>query len=517
MMTREECDSNALVLEVERLRQELADANNIIGAIRNGEVDALLMPGRDGVDGVYVLKGADRLYRVIVEEMQEGCLTLAPDGTILFCNRRFAAMMKKPQEEITGTSVYSLLEAEDGELLRWVSGVARGGIKAEMRMRADDGFRVPVLVTASEVKVDGECFSCMVVTDLSEQKRRERMTRLIFDQSSEAIIVCDSLGQIAQVNAAASAMFGNGLLGMEFNQRLPLTEERTGAAFHLQAAVAQGPARGCEVCFTAPDGTEAILLLSAGRLTVGNEERFTGYLVTMTNMTEIKKYSREIDRLDRLNLIGEMAAGLGHEVRNPLTTVRGYLQFFLDKAGLTKHHESFRLMVDELDRANSIITDFLSLAKNKTIALQPTDLNRVIEGVFPLLQADALRRGSRLTLELAEIPQVFADEKEIRQCLLNLVQNGLDAVGDGGLVTVSTQAMGGEVIMAVHNDGPEIPPHVREKMGTPFFTTKDHGTGLGLPVCYSIADRHNARLDLASRPSGTTFSLVFRDALQGAG
>lgn len=514
---KEEYDSDALMREVLRLRQELADANNILSAIRNGEVDALLMPGSDGDDGVYILKGADRLYRVIVEEMQEGCLTLAADGTVLFCNQRFAAMLKKPQDEIIGASVYTLLEAEDGELLKWVSGVIRGGIKAEMRMKEDDGFSVPVLVMASEVKVDGEAFSCLIVTDLSEQKRQERMTRLIFDQSSEAIIVCDRLGQIAKVNAAATDMFGGGLLGTEFNRRLRLTEERTGAVFHLQTAVAQGPVRGCEVCFAAPDGAEAILLLSAGRLTAGAEARFMGYLVTMTNMTEIKKYTREIDRLDRLNLIGEMAASIGHEVRNPLTTVRGYLQFFLDKAKLTKHHESFRLMIDELDRANSIISDFLSLAKNKTIALQPTNLNKVIESMFPLLQADAFRRGSRLMLELTEIPQVFADEKEIRQCLLNLVQNGLDAVADGGLVTVSTRVDGGEVIMAVYNDGPEIPPHVREKLGTPFFTTKENGTGLGLPVCYSIADRHNARLDVASRPSGTTFSLVFREAFEFAG
>ncbi|MDT8900173.1 PAS domain S-box protein [Anaeroselena agilis] len=514
---RDECDSDALAREVLKLRQELANANNIIDAIRNGEVDALLMSGRDGEDGVYVLKGADRLYRVIVEEMQEGCLTLAPDGTVLFCNRRFAAMLGKPREEITGTSVYTLLESEDGELLKWISGVSRGGIKAEMKVRTGDGFSLPVLVTASEVKVDGEAFSCLIVTDLSEQKRRERMTKLIFDQSGEAIIVCDSQGKIARVNAAAAAMFGDGLLGADFNRRLFLTEERTGAVFHLQSAVAQGPVKGSEVCCAGPDGAAAVLLLSAGRLTAGDDARFMGYLVTMTNITEIKNYAREIGRLDRLNLIGQMAAGIGHGVRNPLTTVRGYLQFFLEKAGLAGHRESFRLMIDELDRANTIISDFLSLAKNKTIELQPTDLNKVIESVFPLLQADAFRRGCRLTLELAEIPQVTADEKEIRQCLLNLVQNGLDAVPEGGLVTVSTRWTGGEVIMAVHNDGPEIPPHVKEKLGTPFFTTKDKGTGLGLPVCFSIADRHNARLDVASRPSGTTFSLVFAEALRSAG
>ncbi|HWQ61307.1 MAG TPA: ATP-binding protein [Negativicutes bacterium] len=509
MREDKDCEKEVLVQEVQRLRQELADANSVLNAIRNGEVDALLMPDKDGDDAAYILGGADRFYRVIVEEMQEGYLTIGPDGTVLFCNRRFAALAKKPAEEIIGTSVYTLLESADGELLRWISGPQQGGLKAQMKVKTGDGFCVPVLVAACEVAVDGERFSCLVVTDLSEQVRRARLTRLVFDQSSEAIVVCDSLGQIAQANAAATVMLGDGLLGKDFGQRVPLTDAREGRAFDLQAAVARGPVRGREMHFAAPDGTEAILLLSAGRLTGEDEAKFIGYLATLTNITELKKYARAIERLGRLNLVGEMAAGIGHEVRNPLTTVRGYLQLFLDKAEFGRHHESFCLMIDELDRANTIISDFLSLAKNKTIALQPTDLNKVIEGVFPLLQADAFRRGSQLRLQLAEVPEVFADEKEMRQCLLNLVQNGLDAVPDGGVVTVSTHVKAGEVLMAVHNEGPEMPPHVKEKLGTPFFTTKDNGTGLGLPVCYSIADRHNARIDVASRPGGTTFSLVF--------
>ena len=129
----------------------------------------------------------------------------------------------------------------------------------------------------------------------------------------------------------------------------------------------------------------------------------------------------------------------------------------------------------------------MSLAKDKAVNLILTDLNTIIRSVFPLLQTDALRRGDDIELELQEIMEVYVDEKEMRQCILNLVANGMDAMPDGGKLIISTMQAENQVVMTVRDRGLGIAPEIKDKIGIPFFTTKENGTGLGLPVCFQIA------------------------------
>jgi len=234
-----------------------------------------------------------------------------------------------------------------------------------------------------------------------------------------------------------------------------------------------------------------------------------GLFVYFRDVTEQKRYEAEMSRLDRLNIIGEMAASIGHEVRNPMTTVRGYLQWFGQKAAFVDYREQLTVMIEELDRANTIITEFLSLAKDKNINLESTNLNIIIQGIWPLLQADAFRRGNTIELALGDTPKVFADDNEIRQCILNLVANGLDAMPEGGKLTISTVKSESQVIMTVRDSGSGIPLEIIEKLWVPFFTTKEHGTGLGLSVCYQIAQRHGATIEVETSPKGTAFHFIF--------
>lgn len=234
-----------------------------------------------------------------------------------------------------------------------------------------------------------------------------------------------------------------------------------------------------------------------------------GLFVYWRDVTVQKKYEADLLRLDRLNIIGEMAASIGHEVRNPMTTVRGHLQWYAKKDAFVEYHESFALMIEELDRANAIITEFLSLAKDKAVNLTLTDLNKAIRNIFPLLQTDALRRGNDIELELHSIMEVLADEKEMRQCILNLVANGMDAMPDGGKLTIGTLQVGNQVVMTVRDRGLGMTPEVKDKLWTPFFTTKEHGTGLGLPVCYQIAQRHEAIIEVETGLEGTAFHFIF--------
>src|SRR5690606_15681956 len=134
---------------------------------------------------------------------------------------------------------------------------------------------------------------------------------------------------------------------------------------------------------------------------------------------------------------------------------------------------------------NSIITQFLSLARNKHVEKKTGNLNAVINVLFPLIQADVFKNGMNIQMELTQVPDIMLDEKEIRQLILNLVRNGLEAMEPGGMLTIKTFTEGEQVVLAVQDQGGGIDPQVVDKLGTPFLTTKEEGTGLGLAVCYS--------------------------------
>lgn len=237
---------------------------------------------------------------------------------------------------------------------------------------------------------------------------------------------------------------------------------------------------------------------------------FGGLSIYFRNVTEIKLLQKEMIKIDRLNTVGKVAAGIAHEVRNPMTTVRGLIQVLASKDENTKNNKYFPLMLDELDRANSIITNFLFLANDKHTQLKRQSLNKIIENLFPLIQADARVSEMDIYVELEEIKETLLDEEEIRQLIINLVRNGLQAMSPGGKLKIKTYTTKEEIVLVVQDDGNGIASEVLEKIGTPFFTTKNNGTGLGLAVCYSIAQRHHAKIDIETSARGTTVYVRFK-------
>ncbi len=274
----------------------------------------------------------------------------------------------------------------------------------------------------------------------------------------------------------------------------------------INLLLSQGYLRNVENSFLIKSGKACIGLFSAEIIEINGEKVM---LSVMNDITDLRLFEKEMLRLDKLHLVGEMAAGIGHEIRNPMTTVRGLLQLLKDREKPSKI-EYYDLMIDELDRANAIITSFLSLARNKPVDKARQNLNTIVKTLQPLFQADAYKKDMYVEFELYDIPDLLLDEKEIRQLLLNFVRNGLEAMSPGCKLKIGTYIELNEVVLVVTDQGSGIPSDLMEKLGTPFFTTKDNGTGLGLAVCYSIVNRHNARIEVETGSSGTTFLVKFK-------
>ncbi len=235
-----------------------------------------------------------------------------------------------------------------------------------------------------------------------------------------------------------------------------------------------------------------------------------GICCLFKNITEKKKYEKELKRLSGLELIAQMAAGISHEIRNPMTTVRGFMQLLQENKDFKSYSSYFDLMIEEIDRANSIITEFLSMGRTRTTDLQMLDLNSVIQDIAPLIMIDAFNQDKNVQVDTKETSPLLLNPSEIRQLVINLSRNGLEAMSKGEMLSIKTYSEGSDcVVVEIHNEGKGINPEVLEKMGTPFFTTKDNGTGLGLGVCYGIAARHGAKIEVDTGAKGTTFFVKF--------
>ncbi|MFA4885324.1 MAG: GAF domain-containing protein [Desulfotomaculaceae bacterium] len=275
----------------------------------------------------------------------------------------------------------------------------------------------------------------------------------------------------------------------------------------IRQAYREGAVQNLEIKYRKKSGEERTALFSADLIDIQGNECL---LCSGIDITELRRYEKEMARLDRLNLIGEMSASISHELRNPMTTVKGFLQLLRERKKYAQEKEFFDLMVSELDRANSIITEFLSLARNKAVEMKMKNLNSILKPLVRLIEADVVKEDKSVILDLGDIPEILLDKKEIHQVILNLTRNGLDAMSPKGCLTIKTFLDGEEVVLAVQDQGKGIEPEVLEKLGTPFFSTKDNGTGLGLAVCYSIAERHKARIDVETGSNGTTFMVRFK-------
>lgn len=333
----------------------------------------------------------------------------------------------------------------------------------------------------------------------------------LYDFAPVGYVTFDDRACIREINLTGAA-----LLGMERSRLLGMpmavfVDKGSYKIFfdHLRSCRLTGKKVITELRFAAPNAAVTdVQLISMSLPDTGGQG--LQFRTVITDITERKLMEKEITRMDRLHLVGEMAAGIAHEIRNPMTTVRGFLQSFMRRKEFTQFNSQLELMISELDRANSIITEYLSLARTKPVNQSLQSLKAILGTLLPLIESDALLKGMWIITELSgDIPDLILDAQEIRQLILNFARNGLEAMSPGGQLTVGTFREAEQVVLFIQDQGEGIPPELQQKLGTPFLTTKENGTGLGLSICYSIAHRHNAKIDVKTGITGTTFMVKF--------
>ncbi len=221
-------------------------------------------------------------------------------------------------------------------------------------------------------------------------------------------------------------------------------------------------------------------------------------------------FYKEESGISQRDLIGLMAVGIAHEIRNPLTVIKGYLQLQEKKAACCTD-ESLAIILQELGKIEEFVRVIISLAHNKASSKSPQNLNDILQKVYPSIQQAAARNGIAAELVLGKrLPLVNLNAAEIEQLIMHLAGNGIEAMGTGGRLTLGAVQGKQGVLLYVQDEGRGIPPAQKRKIFAPFFTTKAANAGLGLAVSLSIVERHQGRIQVMSAPgAGSIFKIRF--------
>lgn len=342
--------------------------------------------------------------------------------------------------------------------------------------------------------------------------KSKRQLQAIFDGITDGLIIVDRDFRIAAVNKAEAAFLG----------REP--HELVGKPCYEVYCRGDGP---CELCPAHETfATGRVALVSPLEHTTGYHRKGVDvytfpvkdedgttvqaiqYIKDVTDRLRLQQQLREVEQLTG---IGQMAANVAHEIRNPLIAVGGFArQLHEEMDPDDPRREHTRVILEEVTRLEQILREQLTLERHLQPVLRPVDINQIIKDVRKLVSHGILSSGVRLVGDLGEgIPVTMGDANQLKQAFLNIINNAIQSMPEGGTVTVATQQLGQHIIVTITDTGHGIPEEVMSKLFVPFFTTRKTGSGLGLAVTRRIIENHGGRIDIESGVGrGTSFIIT---------
>jgi signal transduction histidine kinase len=223
----------------------------------------------------------------------------------------------------------------------------------------------------------------------------------------------------------------------------------------------------------------------------------------------ILTFEEQLLRASQLSALGELAAGLAHEIRNPLGSIRGTAEIVRDPTTPIKQRDEFAaILIQEVDRLNLVVSNFLKFARPAPVGKQSYDLNRLLDELVDFTAPECQRSQVAVSLTPAELPHIAVDPDQLRQVFLNLILNAVQAMPEGGTLQIHTSRRDDAVVTVFSDSGSGIPPAILPKIFNPFFTTRQTGNGLGLAISQRIVQAHGGQIEVDSGEQGTTFRVL---------
>jgi two-component system sensor histidine kinase HydH len=337
----------------------------------------------------------------------------------------------------------------------------------------------------------------------------QAFTDLLISRLPVGIIATNAEGHIQTFNSAAAKFTGKSpeqAIGQLQTLLQPQIQQLISPGEHEREIIDK------ELLLSLDSPTPNHLHISSVPITDGHGQAI-GRVMLMYDVTEIKKLEAQVRRHDRLVALGKMAAGVAHEVRNPLSSIKGFATLLGSRfTAESEEGEAARLLINEVERLNRSITELLTYARPLPLTIAEVEIEPFIEASLKLIQSDAKELGVAVHHEIALARrQVRLDKDRLNQVLLNLYLNSLQAMEGGGELQVSVHegARPDTIEINVRDTGCGIAEDILERVMDPYFTTKPEGTGLGLAMSYKIVDEHGGTIKITSKAGqGTTVNII---------
>eukprot|EP01022_Parablepharisma_sp_SALTPOND_P021794 TRINITY_DN435_c7_g1_i1.p3 TRINITY_DN435_c7_g1~~TRINITY_DN435_c7_g1_i1.p3 ORF type:complete len:600 (+),score=163.82 TRINITY_DN435_c7_g1_i1:4393-6192(+) len=327
------------------------------------------------------------------------------------------------------------------------------------------------------------------------------------------LIACDASGLVVSVNDSASQLLHlppEECIGREPSEFL--AEELYGAMSLANAGerIAEQEVALPPGSLNNPDDKERTLLVSASAVTTASGEN-AGSVLILRDVSELKRLEEKVRRQEKLAAVGQLAAGVAHEIRNPLSSIKGFAVHLGSRFPKdSPDAQAAQTLVNETNRLNRVVTELIEYARPTEASRTPTDPAAVIDHTLRLLRQEATNAGVAVHFEPCEgLHTVDIDADRVSQALLNLCLNAIQAMEEGGALTIRACITDGSLEIMVEDTGPGLDPGMYEQIFDPYYTTKPRGQGLGLAVVRKVAEAHGGRVEVSSTPgAGSRFNLV---------
>ena len=491
---------------------------------RNGQIDSFPLKEvvniqmdeqnttHDRVMGQSIIEDTHFLEELFLDAI-EGIIIADIKGNILKANTSACSILECAHQELEGVNFQQLKSIKNNHNPEREHEFFRtGALKNQFFIRLPNGKEKFIDYTCKSPSNEG--YIIATFRDITEKylmekevKESEQKFRRIFEDSMEGLILWNNQFRVIDINSAGEKMFGiskDRIIGRFVYEPFAKQEENKQLIIkHLEQVMYKGKIES-SIIFLDQNGKRRYIECSSKQEIV-EDINFTVF----KDVTEKKEIEEQLRKSDTLNVIGELAAGIAHEIRNPMTALKGFIQL-LESSIKEEHEMYYQVITSELGRIDSIINEFLILAKPQAIRFQEKDIITIMKETVELLNAQAVLHNVQFISQYeGQLPLVFCEPNQLKKVFINIIKNAIEVMPHGGTISITIKMSNhNQIQISIQDEGIGIPKDKLKKLGQPFYTTKERGTGLGLMVSFKIIEEHKGNIQIESEEGkGTIFHI----------